>query len=348
MSRPVDGAIRMPSRPAASSIAARVALVTVAVVAAAIAAELALRWSGYRYSPLHVEIAPAGDWREQHAFHDRNFVYDPVLIWRPKSGSFSPYGPEGFRGRSVSAEKPTGTTRIVTIGDSNTFGWVEDADANWPAQLQRLLRSSDPEADVLNAGVWGYTSFQGLRRFKEIIPFHPDIVIVSFGANDAHQVIVPDRAYVDSYVRSKRLEKITSKLRVGQAVVGAWDQLAQLSRRRAGLSARVSVDEYKANLREIIALARTNRASVVLLTRPFIGTTTDPKWWKTHAPAYVSATLEVGRAENVPVIDVYSEFRHQPQFFDDESHFNVEGHRTAAAYIYERIRPLVTPRRATP
>jgi lysophospholipase L1-like esterase len=323
------------------SITARIVLVFVSIVLAGFVSEMALRGAGYRYSPLHVEIAPAGDWREQHAFHDRNFVYDPVLIWRPKVGAFSPYGPEGFRGGSVSQEKAPGSTRIIAVGDSNTFGWVEDPAANWPAQLQLVIQQRSPRAEVLNAGVWGYSSFQGLRRFKEVVAFHPDLVLVSFGANDAHQVTTPDGTYVDSYVRSRRLEKLTSKLRVGQALVGAWDRIAQASRRGAALSSRVPLEEYQANLREIVAVARANHATPVLLTRPFIGTSTDPAWWKTHAPSYVSATIDVGRSENVPVVDVFAAFHDKPQYFDDESHFNLEGHRAAAAYIYERIEPLL-------
>ena len=73
--------------------------------------------------------------------------------------------------------------RIVALGDSNTSGWDVDEGANWPAQLQALFSRDGRRAEVVNAGVWGYTSFQGRRRFDEILPFHPDIVLVSFGAN---------------------------------------------------------------------------------------------------------------------------------------------------------------------
>ena len=38
---------------------------------------------------------------------------------------------------------------------------------------------------VANAGVYGYSSFQGLRRFHELLRYHPDVVTWSFGANDA-------------------------------------------------------------------------------------------------------------------------------------------------------------------
>ena len=102
---------------------------------------------------------------------------------------------------------------FIAIGDSNTFGWTVDDGANWPAQLEGRLRAVRPGVEVVNAGVWGYTLYQGRRRFEEMLAFHPDMVIISFGANDAHQVTVPDVAYVRGHDRIARLTRLTEKLR---------------------------------------------------------------------------------------------------------------------------------------
>lgn len=320
----------------------RVAVVAVSVVVSILLTELALRASGYQYSPLHVEVqSQTSDWRDQHAFHDRDFVYDPVLIWRPKGGPFSAYNPQGFRGVPVAADKPKGTFRIFALGDSNTFGWSNDDGVNWPAQLQRLAIGPHPNAEVVNAGVWGYTSFQGARRFKELLPYSPDLVLVSFGANDAHQVSVADTAYVGDHARAERWAKVTAKFRTAQLVTGAWERLGVAIRGKANLVSRVSVEEYKANLRGIIQQSRERHVTPVLLTRPFIGTSTDPGWWKTHAPRYNAAVLELAKAEGVLAVDVFSAFHDRPELFDDESHFGVEGHRLAAELIYGAIAPLI-------
>ena len=309
-------------------------LVTLAV------AEAALRLSGYSYSPVQIGANVRSDFREEHAFRDRNLIYDPDLIWRPRSGPFSPFNPQGFRGLPISPDKPPAVRRIIALGDSNTFGWDVDEGANWPSQLQRLLAESHPGAEVINAGVWGYTAFQGARRFKELIALNPDVVLVSFGGNDAHQVTVPDAEYVRRHDRIARLTSATRHSRLAQLVVAAWDRVAGAAAAKNRLVSRVSLVDYEAHLRAIISEGRTRGIRVVLLTRPFIGSSTDPASWKTYAPVYNETTIRIGHAEGVPVIDVYREFADHAELFDDESHFGVEGHRKAAALIFRQLGPV--------
>jgi lysophospholipase L1-like esterase len=315
----------------------RLALVLASVLAAGAVVEGALRVIGYQYSPLKIGAGVKDDWREQHAFGDRHLVYDPVLIWRPRSGQFSPFNPDGFRGAPIDREKPAGLRRIVALGDSNTFGWDVDEGANWPAQLQALFSRQGQRAEVVNAGVWGYTSFQGRRRLDEILPFNPDIVLVSFGANDAHPVRVPDAAYVKRHDRIEQVTRATRHSRLAQLIVDVWDKADVAAGASGTLVPRVSVDEYAANLRAMIRSGKERGTLVVLLTRPFTGSSNDPASWKTYAPRYNEALTAVGREENVPVIDVYGAFHHRVELFDDESHFGVEGHRRAAELIYREL-----------
>ena len=318
----------------------RVVILLFAVAAAAAAAEFALRASGYQYSPLQIGAGVKDDWRDDHAFGDRNLIYDPVLIWRPRSGQFSPFNPQGFRGPLVETPKPAGTFRVFALGDSNTFGWDVDEGVNWPSQLQRLSAASQPRTEVINAGVWGYSSFQGLRRFRELLEFEPDLVLVSFGANDAHQVTVADADYVARHDRVEYLTRASRRLRLAQLMVEAWDKLTIRAGAGGSLRPRVTLDEYATHLREMIRAGRDRHVRVVLLTRPFVGSSTDPASWKTYAPQYNATTIAIGREENVPVIDVYAAFRDRPQLFDDESHFGVEGHRVAAELIHEQLAAL--------
>jgi lysophospholipase L1-like esterase len=315
----------------------RLATAVAAVIVAGVALELILRAGGYQYSPIKIGANVKDDWREQHAFHDRNLVYDPVLIWRPLSGQFSPFNPQGFRGAPIDVNKSPRTLRIFALGDSNTFGWDVDDGVNWPAQLQQLFASSRPETEVINAGVWGYTSYQGLRRFHELLPYKPDIVLVSFGANDAHQVAVSDVAYVGRHDRIESLSRATKRSRLAQLMVHGWDLVATMTNAAGSLRPRVALDEFTANLREMIRTGRDRQVQVVLLTRPFVGASADPSSWKTYAPSYNAATLALAREENVLVVDIHAAFRDQPDMFDDESHFGVGGHTRAAQIIYEAL-----------
>jgi lysophospholipase L1-like esterase len=304
-------------------------------------AEMLLIAGGYHYSPLQIGVGNTNDSREEHAFRDRLLTYDPDLIWRPLTGQFSPFNPQGFRGAPVDPVKPDGRYRIIALGDSNTFGWTVDDGANWPAQLEGLFASSRAGTEVVNAGVWGYTMYQGLQRFTEVVPLSPDLVLVSYGGNDAHQVTVPDAAYVRSHDRIERITRLTRRLRLAQLGVSTFDVVSTALRGPGPLGPRVPLDDYVAYLRELIRTARARKISVVLLTRPFVGTSTDPGFWKTYAPRYNDATVEIGRSEHVPVIDIYEAFKDRTALFDDESHFGVEGHRIAAGLIHARLSDIV-------
>ena len=323
---------------------ARLIVAVVAFVIAIAAAEGVLRAIDYHYSPVKIGAGVAGDFREEHAFHDRNLVYDHDLIWRPLSGQFSPFNPQGFRGLPVQMPKPAGMTRIFALGDSNTFGWDVDEGVNWPAQLHGLLSAGGAPVEVINAGVWGYTSYQGLARFKELLAFDPDIVLVSFGGNDAHQVRVTDADYVRSHDRIDRMTKSTRNLRVGQLAVAGWDLIGVAAARSKALVPRVSLDDYRANLKQIIALGQARGITVVLLTRPFIGESNDPASWKTYAPQYNAATIAVANEAQVPLIDVFAAFHAREELFDDESHWGVEGHREGAQMIANALAPVLQSR----
>lgn len=244
-------------------------LLVVSVVIALGLCELGLRASGYQYSPLQLGTNVKDDWRDDHAFFDRHLIYDPVLIWRPNSTPFSRFNPQGFRGAMLDVPKPKGKVRIFTVGDSNTFGWSVDEGANWSAQLNGLFAASRPNVEVINAGVTGYTSFQGLRRFQELLQYEPDVVLVSFGANDAHQVAVPDAQYVARHERMKALAGVSRRSRVAQLLVQSWDGAATMMSGGNALVPRVSQGLLPSSRR--YRPARGFSTSSVRLIRPRMG-----------------------------------------------------------------------------
>jgi len=73
---------------------------------------------------------------------------------------------------------------IVTFGDSLTAGQGVDPNMNYPAKLQGKLDAAGYHYRVVNAGVSGETSSQGLDRVQTVGVLHPAVVIVEFGAND--------------------------------------------------------------------------------------------------------------------------------------------------------------------
>lgn len=94
---------------------------------------------------------------------------------------------DGYRGPLRPRKKPAGTYRIACIGGSSTYGSTPSSDATtWPAQLELLLNErTDTPVEVLNFGVFGYTTFEILGRLAfHAVDYEPDLVIVYETIND--------------------------------------------------------------------------------------------------------------------------------------------------------------------
>ncbi len=84
------------------------------------------------------------------------------------------------------AAAPATDTRpvIVAFGDSLTAGYGTDAGQSYPDFLEKDLAAKGFDYRVVNAGVSGNTSKDGVERLPEVLALHPAVVIVAFGGND--------------------------------------------------------------------------------------------------------------------------------------------------------------------
>lgn len=88
---------------------------------------------------------------------------------------------------AVSASAPVVTdTRpvIVAFGDSLTAGYGTDPGQSYPDYLQHDLDARGYRYRVVNEGISGNTSKDGVLRLRRIVALHPAVVIVAFGGND--------------------------------------------------------------------------------------------------------------------------------------------------------------------
>lgn len=74
--------------------------------------------------------------------------------------------------------------KIVAFGDSLTAGYGIDKGDSYPSVLQQRLQVINPNVTVINMGVSGETSAEGLKRIGDIIDQNPDVVFLGLGAND--------------------------------------------------------------------------------------------------------------------------------------------------------------------
>lgn len=93
----------------------------------------------------------------------------------------------GASGRDPVAGWISGHTRVLTLGDSNTYGLYLPADQGYPAQFEALWNETvdDPKVEVINMGYPGTNSSVLLKNLPGLLQtFHPDFVFVMVGVND--------------------------------------------------------------------------------------------------------------------------------------------------------------------
>ena len=237
------------------------------------------------------------------ASHSGIFEGDPLLLWRLKPNldhavwDFTVLSTNAQHLRSeqsshqIHAKQP-GALRIVCLGDSVTFGfrvpvvWPDkptEYDPEWlpyPMLLEKQLRAANPERDieVITMAVPGYTSHQGLAWLRrDIATYQPDLLIVSFGWNDASVSDVPDRQAIMTnrlavgtrwlVDHSQAFAHATRWLRTRQAIRDQTRPLAPT--RPARPVSRVSQQEYLDNMLAIEDLARQGGAAVIFIAAPY-------------------------------------------------------------------------------
>jgi lysophospholipase L1-like esterase len=224
-------------------------------------------------------------------------VYSKDLGWerRPHfsgrlSGVFLPPEPgqhirhfdeHGFYTRDTEQVANNAELKIVTVGDSTTFGWGVDPGSTYSELLESLL----PNASVINLGLNGYTSYQGYKILQKHGPLiRPNIIVVAFNRNDRRYVLKEDSIDGDAvfsrgphpqelrqatqntarkFYLFRVVKAVISKLGVPTAAATS-PQPAAVDDIRT-LPVRVSPEHYRSNLTKIIQLAESWNASVIFL-----------------------------------------------------------------------------------
>jgi len=126
------------------------------------------------------------------------FRADGELFWSLRPGVDLQFqgervriGSQGLRGPEIPPKRP-GEFRILSLGESSTFGPGVPYEKTYSALLEEHLREADARAGrdpervrVVNAGVPAYSSFQSLRYLRTRgIDLEPDLVLFYHQIND--------------------------------------------------------------------------------------------------------------------------------------------------------------------
>jgi len=213
------------------------------------------------------------------------------------------------------AEEYSGAT-VVAFGDSVTNGVRGDGEVTEEQTFRYLLgqklRADNVEARIINAGIGGNNTTQGLGRIEQdIVARQPDVVIIMFGVNDA--------AMIDGGPRVRT-------------------------------EPRVALATYRENLVKMIEIIRAAGAKVVLCTptpmsRAYVyqhlgeyATHDDINYMLRR---YAQAAREVATETGVTLVDTFKLFTERPEgleLLQDGCHPGPEGHELIGEAVYEPVR----------
>ena len=269
------------------------------------------------------------DWRDQASMNNSR-VQDPVLFWRPESG-IPPYSSQGFKTTiEMEVPKPANVFRIMAYGDSNTEGGRE---GDWVLELYKLLQlRNSPELtyEVINAGVAGYSSYQGVQRFfEEWEEYQPDLILVSFGWNDLPEALdQSDKAYKPNSALMVQVLRILTRYRTFQ-VIQHYLLSDGMAARKEKSQARVPLEDYLENMQSFGKVGKENDIEIVFLTRPYRATTAQilkEQSWRSGVPGYNQALSRFAQEDGEYLVDVQGYFENETtDLFIDETHFTEDG-----------------------
>ena len=165
-------------------------LLTVSLIVALVIMELVLRIAA---PPVINWVAP-----------QESYLFDSQIgHWlKPGQKSFTHDKPvntnsAGLRDREYSLHPPSGTIRILALGDSQTFGNGLRLVETWPKQLEAILNARTDMSgsyEVINAGLAGSDTWQHEIILDRLLPkYNPHVVILAFYVNDVVKKFTPSQ-----------------------------------------------------------------------------------------------------------------------------------------------------------
>jgi len=282
------------------------------------------------------------------------FEGDPLVFWRVKPNldrvvwdfTVVSTNEQGLRHEGPIGPKREGSVRIITLGDSVTFGYripvvfpdkPDDYDHSalpYPLAMERDLRVANPDRDieVIDLAVPGYTSHQGLAWLRtEIERLKPDLVIACFGWNDINLRAATDRESMPTDAYHVALRRIGSASQAVSHLVRWWREKRQAQPAQfTGPRLRVPLEDYVDNFREIAKLAVAHGASIVVIGPVYRDTTSNPEESERMSRQRDALRVAMQQAQ-VPYLEIPElTERSYPQnlmLFGELIHPNVIGHR---------------------
>lgn len=294
------------------------------------------------------------DWKPTREF-------DSLLFWRMQPGVKQAGGDLtnslGLRGPEV-PPKAAHEFRIISLGESTTFGYPVSFDETYSARLEEKLGEVDGKpVRVVNAGSPGYTLFQGVTYLKyRGLSLDPDAVLVYFGHNDFLPISFRVEKNATANETSAGLtdseafqhhQRLSSRLALFLAKHSNFARVLLFGRHRDlqvavdASTPRVPPHDRHRLLVELKNLAREHELRLVILVP-----------WYLEFEGHIPLLREFAAKEAVPLVDLPRAFRSLPQprsdYFFDDIHPNAAGHELIARVLADELPTIWDPEHVAP
>ena len=289
------------------------------------------------------------------------YAADPLLYWRlkPNQNCFTKINhqpvhvnSQGTRGPEFATAKPANTLRIVSLGDSRTFGWgVSEAEC-YSGLLERLLQEkvgAKTKVEVINAGVNAWSFPQMHVYFREIaLRYNPDLVILA-EANLWTQFSEQNSPeFVKKFMNRVRLKNLLRRFALYHYVVEVKLEQVYLRYRTRFIPVDPKQDAlfkeqqqkdpygvFRDAIESLCRLSLTNKVKPLVLYLP---TLTDLQ--STNEAPILGVKTDVSQRLGIPLIDLRPEITPKGKALyleGDPVHFNPEGNDLIARRLFQAV-----------
>jgi lysophospholipase L1-like esterase len=292
---------------------------------------------------------------------------DPELFWRlvprqtlpedawPLRGVIS--NSQGLReDHEIPLEKKPGELRVLFLGDSCTFGYGLLHHEGFVHRVEAKLQSAFPKASLecINAGVPGYTLFQGVHFLESRgFRYQPDLIVLNFGWNDASQW--EDGAGDLEHYGPWLVCHYAPQLRESRLYQLAWTAIDRWKNNGVSSRCRVLPAEFRSLLAQVEEDARRHGAALLLLVWPAelnvarnlppnVQVRTD---YQLELLNYGEHNLRFGpeKAEGlvnlIPIVEEMAKSQPTPDIFLDRTHATSMANERFADAIAKKLIPWV-------
>lgn len=300
------------------------------------------------------------------------YAPDRQLFWRlqPNQDCFTKVdrkpvhvNSRGVRGPEFTVPKPPGVIRILSLGDSKTFGWgVADAET-YSARLQQALQEqvgATPRIEVINAGVnaWSYPQLKVFLR-EHGLAYQPDYVLIADANLWTQFSEDSDPAFVDKMLSRVRLKNLLRRSAVFHFVIEV--QLAHVYQKYRTKFIPIDPKQdqlfkeaqkadpdalFRQAIEDTCQIATQGGAKPVMM---FIPRQDDLREGKESSVQ--TSKREICQRRGIPWIDLSADLKPQVEsvFLEgDLVHLTVEGNAIVGKRLTDEFRKLLSGATATP